>query len=128
VADPDWANEKLRVKNRARLNAALDEVFATNTVGYWVDTLNAASVPCGPVYTVPQMVEDEQIRHLGVVKETRTTDGKPIRVISQPVTLSRTPAEVLTAAPYWGEQTDEILHEAGYDDAAIAQMRADGVV
>jgi crotonobetainyl-CoA:carnitine CoA-transferase CaiB-like acyl-CoA transferase len=128
VADPDWGNEKLRVKNRARLNAALDEVFATNTVGHWVDTLNAAGVPCGPVYTVPQMVEDEQIRHLGVVRETQTTDGKPIRVITQPVTLSRTPADVLTAAPYWGEQTDDILREAGYDEAAIAAMRADGVV
>ena len=128
VDDPDWANEKLRVKNRARLNAALDEVFATNTVGHWVDTLNAAGVPCGPVYTVPQMVEDEQIRHLGVVEETHTSDGKPIRVITQPVTLSRTPAAVVTAAPYWGEQTDEILREAGYDDAEIARMRAEGVI
>lgn len=126
--DPDWANEKLRVKNRARLNAALDEVFAANTVGHWVDTLNAAGVPCGPVYTVPQMVEDEQIRHLGVVEETHTSDGKPIRVITQPVTLSRTPAAVVTAAPYWGEQTDEVLREAGYDDAEIARMRAEGVI
>jgi crotonobetainyl-CoA:carnitine CoA-transferase CaiB-like acyl-CoA transferase len=128
VDDPDFANEKLRVKNRARLNAALEEVFATNTVAHWVETLNAASVPCGPVYTVPQLVEDAQIRHLGVVADTQTTDGTPIRVISQPVTLSRTPAKVVTAAPHWGEQTDEVLREAGYDDAQIARMREEGVV
>lgn len=126
--DPDFANEKLRVKNRARLNAMLEEVFATNTVAHWVDTLNDAGVPCGPVYTVPQVVEDAQIRHLGVVKETRTTDGTPIRVITQPVTLSRTPAAVVTAAPHWGEQTDEVLREAGYDDAGIARLRAEGIV
>ncbi len=85
-------------------------------------------MPFGPVYTVPQLVEDQQIRHLGVVEETHTTDGKPIRVITQPVTLSRTPANVVTAAPYWGEQTDEILREAGYADAEIARMRADKVI
>ncbi len=128
IEDPDYANEKLRVKNRARLNRALEEVFAANTVAHWVEVLNDAGVPCGPVYTVPQLVEDEQVRHLGVVADTQTTDGAPVRVISQPVVLSRTPAAVVAAAPHWGEQTDEILLEAGYDDAAIATMREGGVI
>jgi crotonobetainyl-CoA:carnitine CoA-transferase CaiB-like acyl-CoA transferase len=128
VDEPDYANEKLRLKNRARLNAALGEVFATNTVAHWVDSLNAAGVPAGPVYTVPEVIEDVQIRHLGVVKETHTTDGTPIRVISQPVVLSRTPAGVVTAAPDTGEQTDEVLREAGFDEARIAALRADKVI
>lgn len=128
VDEPDYATEKLRLINRPRLNAALGEVFATGTVAHWVDSLNAAGVPCGPVYTVPEVIEDEQIRHLGVVKETHTTDGTPIRVISQPVVLSRTPADVVTAAPDTGEQTDEVLREAGFDDARIAALRADKVI
>jgi crotonobetainyl-CoA:carnitine CoA-transferase CaiB-like acyl-CoA transferase len=128
VAEPDYANEKLRLKNRARLNAALGEVFATGTVAHWVDSLNAAGVPCGPVYTVPEVIEDVQVRHLGVVKETHTTDGTPIRVISQPVTLSRTPAGVVKAAPDTGEQTDEVLREAGFDEARIASLRAGQVI
>jgi crotonobetainyl-CoA:carnitine CoA-transferase CaiB-like acyl-CoA transferase len=129
VDDPLWANEKMRVTDRARLNAALEVVFADRTVGEWVDMLNAASVPCGPMYTVPEMVEDVQIKHLGVVKETHSADGtKAVRVITQPVTLSRTPAVVTGAAPAWGENTDEVLREFGYDDAAIAKLRADGVV
>jgi len=125
---PDYANEKLRIRNRPQLNAALGEVFATKPVAHWVDLLNDAGVPCGPVYTVPQLVEDPQIRHLGVVQQTQTTDGTPIRVITQPVTLSRTPAHVVTAAPHWGEQTDEVLREAGFDEAEIARLRADGVI
>lgn len=125
---PDYANEKLRLRNRAQLNAALEEVFATKPVAHWVDLLNEAGVPCGPVYTVPQLVDDPQIRHLGVVQQTQTTDGTPIRVITQPVTLSRTPAHVVTAAPHWGEQTDEVLREAGFDEAEIARLRADGVI
>jgi crotonobetainyl-CoA:carnitine CoA-transferase CaiB-like acyl-CoA transferase len=128
IAEPDYANEKLRVAHRGRLNAALEEVFATRTVAQWVDLLNEAGVPSGPVYTVPQLLDDPQIRHLGVVETTRTTDGTPIRVTSQPVRLSRTPAGVVAAAPAIGEQTDEVLREIGYDDAQIAGLRADHIV
>jgi crotonobetainyl-CoA:carnitine CoA-transferase CaiB-like acyl-CoA transferase len=74
------------------------------------------------------MVEDEQIRHLRVVKQTSTSDGKPIRVITQPVTLSRTPADVVTGAPYVGEQTDEILRELGYDATRIQHMRENSII
>lgn len=128
IEHPDYAVEALRVRNRARLNALLEDVFATNTVAHWVDKLNAAGVPSGPVYTVPQMVNDVQIRHLGVVQETRTTDGKPVRVIAQPVMLSRTPAEVLSAAPAWGENSEEVLREAGYGVDEIADFRAQGII
>lgn len=125
---PEYATEKLRVRNRAKLDADLAGVFVTQTVGYWVRTLNDAGVPSGPVYTIPQVFEDPQIRHLRVVEEVATTDGVPIRVISQPVRLSRTPPGVATAAPGWGEQTDEVLRDAGYDDGEIARLRAEGVV
>ena len=123
LTDPEFTDEPLRVRHRERLNALLNEVFATRTVAHWVQLLNDAGVPTGPVYTVPQLLEDEQVRHLGVTATTHTHDGQAVQVITQPVTLSRTPASVVTAAPAWGEQTDEILREYGYDDAAIAELR-----
>lgn len=126
--DPAFRSAGARVRNRAALNAALDAIFATGSVAHWVETLNAAGVPCGPVHSVPQMVEDPQIRHLGVVEETHTTDGTPIRVITQPVTLSRTPAHIASAAAAWGEHTDAVLRSAGYDDATIARLREQGIV
>ena len=86
--------------------------------------LNDAGVPCGPVYTVPQMFEDPQVKALGVVNEVVSSEGPTVRVISQPVTLERTPAAVRTAAPGWGEHTEEVLHEAGYTDAQIEALRA----
>jgi len=128
IQDPHYRTEKLRVSNRARLTAELAPVFGTRSVAHWVDVLNEAGVPSGPVYTIPQVFLDPQIRHLGVVSEVKTADGVPVRVISQPVRLSRTPAAVATAAPGWGEHTDEVLREAGFDDAEIARLRADGVV
>lgn len=126
--DPRFLDEASRVRHRAALNAQLDEVFAGDTVARWVERLNAAGVPCGPVYTVPQLVDDVQIRHLGVVAQTQTSDGAPVRVISQPVTLSRTPACVTHAAPAWGEHTRDVLGELGYDDAKIAALAESGVI
>ena len=126
--DPDFSDEKKRVKNRVRLNAALERVFSGQMVSHWVKLLNDAGVPCGPVYDVPQLLNDEQVRHLKVCEHTQTTDGIPVRVISQPVTLSRTPASVVTAAPQWGEQTEEILEEIGLGREKILKLRAEGVV
>jgi len=126
--DPEFATEKLRVKNRDRLNREIQQRFAQRSVAYWVDTLNAAGVPCGPVYTVPQMFDDVQIRHLKVEEAMHTPDGVECHYITQPVRLARTPGTLARSAPGWGEHTDELLAEAGYDDEAIARLHEKGVV
>jgi len=127
-SDPDFEVESLRVRNRARLNAEIQTLFRTNTVSHWVDLLNDGGVPAGPVYTVPQVFEDAQVRHLETTQELASARGPTVRVITQPVRLDRTPASVERSAPEWGEHTDEVLREAGYDDAQISGLRARGVV
>jgi crotonobetainyl-CoA:carnitine CoA-transferase CaiB-like acyl-CoA transferase len=127
-ADPEYANEKLRVKNRARLNREITVLFKTRPVAYWVDVLNEIGVPAGPVYTVPQMFEDPQIQHLGIAQSIQTPEGPLMHLISQPVTLERTPASIANSAPGWGEHTDEMLREAGYAGGDIERLRAEGVV
>lgn len=128
LSDRDFSDERHRLKNRTRLNAELEREFAKQPVAHWVKRLNEAGVPCGPVYDVPQMLEDEQVRHLKVCVETKTGKGEKVRVLSQPVALSRTPAGVVTAAPAWGEQTDEILHEIGLSSDEIASLRSRQVI
>jgi crotonobetainyl-CoA:carnitine CoA-transferase CaiB-like acyl-CoA transferase len=128
LTDPEFLTEPLRVRHRPRLNALLNDLFGTQDVQHWVRLLNAAGVATGPVYNVPELLDDEQVRHLKVVADTQTNDGDAIRVITQPVTMSRTPASVVTAAPSSGEHTDEILLECGFAVAEIAELRARKVI
>jgi crotonobetainyl-CoA:carnitine CoA-transferase CaiB-like acyl-CoA transferase len=128
LADPQFTTEPLRVKHRERLNALIAQEFRGNTVTHWVNLLNEVGVPAGPVYSVPQVFEDPQVKHLGVTETLPTSFGKDMHFITQPVVLSRTPSEVVAPAPGWGEHTDEVLRDLGYDAAAIEDLHAQGVV
>lgn len=132
---PDWRekeefkSDKLRRANRVALNAALNEAFRTKPVAYWVEELNKGGVPAGPVYNVPQMFEDEQVKFSGVATKIHDPKYNADRhFITQPMILSRTPAKVATVAPDAGVHTDEVLEEAGYSAAEIAKFHEEGVV
>ncbi len=128
LEDPDFKTEKLRVTNRQKLTDLLEIEFVKNTVHYWVTTLNTAGVPAGPVYDVPEVFEDEQVKHLGVVATLPNVYDKDMHYITQPMVLSRTPASVKTGAPGWGEHTDEVLEEIGFDADQIKAFHEKGVV
>lgn len=128
IDDPHFLTERLRVIHRDRVTAALQTVFTTRPAAHWVELLNDAGVPSGPVYTVPQVFEDPQVRHLGISIPVQSSRGATVHMIGQPMHLSRTPAQVATAAPDWGQHNDEVLRDAGYDDASIGRLRAEGVI
>jgi crotonobetainyl-CoA:carnitine CoA-transferase CaiB-like acyl-CoA transferase len=128
LADERYATDAARITNRAALSAEIEEVFATATVQHWVDLLNRAGVPAGPVYTVPQVFEDPQVRHMKATAQAVASSGKTCTFITQPVHLERTPGSVQSAAPECGEHTDEVLREAGLDDQEIRALRELGVV
>ncbi len=91
----------------------------------WVERLNAAGVPCGPINSIDAVFADPQVRHLGVATPVGDTGT---RLVGQAVALDRTPSALRTLAPALGEHTDALLAGLGMDAAAIAALRDKGVV
>ena len=127
-AHPDYANAKLRSKNRDALNVAIGAKIIQRTCAQWIDILNAAGVPCGPIYSIDQVFADPQVKHLGMGKPVKHYALGPIDLVAPGVKLTRTPSELRTAAPDRGEQTDEILHEYGYTEHEIADFRTRAII
>ncbi|MGE3858158.1 MAG: CaiB/BaiF CoA transferase family protein [Dehalococcoidia bacterium] len=128
IEDPRFATPVDRSKNRAALNPLLSAPVRTRTSAAWVDVLNGVGVPCGPIYDVRQVFEDEQARHLGLTAKVEHPALGTLEVQRHPVTLSRTPASVRSAAPDLGAHTDQVLGELGYTAGDLDRLRADAVI
>ena len=120
---PDYKTGALRSEHRDRLHGDIEKHLVARTTGEWVDVLNDAGVPCGPIYSIDQAFADPQVRELGLVQEVGD-----VPYLGQPVTLSRTPSRVVAHPPALGEHTAEVLREIGFDDAGIARLKSEGIV
>jgi len=126
--DPLYSKQSARVANRSRINAIVGGKLAANTTAYWVETLNAAGVPCGPVNTVEKVFEDPQILAQEMVMDVEHPGHGLVRMLGFPMKLSETPCRVRLPAPGLGEHTDAILTTLGYSDTERAAFRTGGVV
>lgn len=126
--DPLYATQSARVANRARINAIVGGKLAAGTTAYWVETLNAAGVPSGPVNSVAEVFEDPQVLAQEMVLDVEHPGFGMVRMLGFPVKLSDTPCQVRRTAPELGEHSDAILTELGYGAEALAAFRRDGVI
>jgi crotonobetainyl-CoA:carnitine CoA-transferase CaiB-like acyl-CoA transferase len=125
---PEYATAPERSKNRKALNAEINKITATKPTDTWVKEFNAAGVPCGPIYSIDQMFDDEQVKHLGIAQDVPNAEHRHIRLVGQPVTLSRTPSKMVAPPPEFGEQTDEVLVDFGFSESEIAELRQAKIV
>ena len=125
---PDYKDAASRAKNRKGLNAELDKILSVKTSAEWVEILNGAGVPCGPIYTMDQVFADPQVKHMGISAPVKHPRLGTLNILAQAVKLSRTPASMAAASPERGGHTAEILQEAGYDAGAIEQFKAKGII
>ncbi len=128
LEDARYADETARSANRDALNAAIEDYTAQRDSADWVDLLNRAGVPCGPINTIDQVFADPQVQHLAIAQPVEHPTLGRINLVGQAVELSRTPSSLRTATPERGEHNEAVLRELGYDDAAIAALRAKQVI
>ncbi len=128
ATDPDFATNADRSKNRHRLHEAINAITRKHTSAEWIERLNAAGVPCGPIYKMDEVFADPQVKHLNITRHVQHKTLGDVEVVGQAVELSRTPWSVRGATPEPGEHTDEVLRELGYDAAAIEGLHARKVV
>ena len=128
ATDPAFATNAARSENRGRLNAAISAITRKRTTAAWIELLNEAGVPCGPIYRMNEVFADPQVKHLNISRHVPHKVLGDVEVVGQAVELSRTPWSVRSASPEPGEHTDEILHDLGFDHTTIAALRERKVV
>jgi crotonobetainyl-CoA:carnitine CoA-transferase CaiB-like acyl-CoA transferase len=125
---PEYATAPDRSRNRKALNAEINKLTEKKSTDTWVRELNAAGVPCGPIYSIDQMFDDEQVKHLGIAQDVPNAENRHIRLVGQPFKLSRTPSKMVAPPPEFGEQTEEVLTEFGFSTDEIAELRRHKIV
>lgn len=126
--DARFASNPERMVNIQSLTPIMEETFRTQTTAHWVEVLERAGVPCGPIYNIEQAYADPHVQSRDMAVELQHPKAGGIRNIGVAVKLSDTPGSVRTPAPLLGQHTDEVLTEFGYSDADIAALRQSGAL
>jgi formyl-CoA transferase len=117
--EPAFANDTLRVRNRAALVDRIERITTGGTREEWIARLEAAGIPCGPINNYEEVFADPQIRARGMVVEVDHPSLGRIRMAGPPVKMSETPPVAGRPAPLLGQHTREVLAEVGYSEADI---------
>jgi crotonobetainyl-CoA:carnitine CoA-transferase CaiB-like acyl-CoA transferase len=129
AADPRFAANKDRVVNRTMLIALLSAVTATRATAQWVDALELAGVPCGPINAIDAVFADPQVQSRGMRIEMPHPVSGSVSLVANPLRLSETPVTYRTAPPTLGAQTHAVLAgRLGMSDDEIERLRATGVI
>jgi formyl-CoA transferase len=129
LSHPEHATNELRSKNRKALNERIGAITRERPSAAWVQLLNEAGVPCGPINSIDQTFAEPQVEHLGIARPVHHPKLGTIHVVGQPISLSAAPRpEELRPTPELGEHTEEILRSLSYDAAAITDLRRRGII
>ena len=127
-SDPMYLTGRARSQNRDSLNEAIGALTVAKTSADWIEALNKAGVPSGPIYKMNEVFADPQVKHLGMTRVVPHPVLGDVEVIGQPIELSRTPWSIRSATPEAGEHTDAVLTELGYSAEEIARLHEGKVV
>jgi len=126
---PEHATGDLRSRHRKALNERIASITRSKPSAYWVKLMNDAGVPCGPINSIDQTFAEPQVQHLGIAKRVRHRTLGDIKVVGQPINLTKAPQpDEYQPTPALGQNTDEILAGLGHTAVQIAGLRDRGVI
>jgi crotonobetainyl-CoA:carnitine CoA-transferase CaiB-like acyl-CoA transferase len=128
ATDPRFATNGDRVDHRTELRPLIADRLARRPTAEWAAALEAAEVPFGPIADVSEAFDSPEAAELGMSVEVDHPALGVLRQVGIPIRFESTPGAVRTPPPLLGEHTDEVLVEAGYDTATIADLRERGVI
>jgi crotonobetainyl-CoA:carnitine CoA-transferase CaiB-like acyl-CoA transferase len=129
AGDARFATNGKRVENRVELTRLLQEIFARRSTADWLELLESAGVPNGPINNVAQVFDEPQVRARGVRVDLEHPVAGKLPTVASPMRFSGTPLEHKLAPPTLGAHTEEILRERlGKSAAQIAALRAEGAI
>ena len=128
ISDPRFEVNAGRMANRPALESTLGETLKTQPMAHWLSILEAAGVPCGPIYDISQVYADPQVIARDMVVEVEHPTAGTIRNVGIPVKFSETPGNIRRPPPRFAEHTAEVLAEFGYTMGEIDTLRDRGIV
>jgi len=111
LSDPRFSSNHTRFENRDILRQAVAEILKQRDSESWIEALNAAGVPCGPIYTIDEVFSDAQVRHLNTTHRFTSPHIGELEILAQPIVMAGVKTDVRRAAPEMGEHGEEILAE-----------------
>ena len=125
---PDYSVNSVRVAHRGAIVSMLQEIFLTRPVSEWVEDLQAANVPCGPINDLADVFADPQVLARDMLQEMPHPTLGTIKQTGLPIKFSRTPGGLNRHPPLLGEHNQEILSSLGYSDADVQSLKDASVI
>ncbi|GAA1704765.1 formyl-CoA transferase [Nonomuraea bangladeshensis] len=125
--DPEWATPEARLSKLDKMFQLIEEWTIRHDKWTVLDRLNAANIPCGPILSTRELVEDESLREEGIVVTVPHPERGDFVTVASPLQLSDSPVEVRTP-PLLGEHNEEIYGRLGVGTEELAELKANGVI
>jgi crotonobetainyl-CoA:carnitine CoA-transferase CaiB-like acyl-CoA transferase len=128
ASDPRYIKNADRVRNMPELMALIADIFAQWSRADLVDALEKVGVPCGPINSIAEVFDQEQVKHRGMRMDLPHPRSGTVPSVANPIKFQNMQTHYDRAPPLLGQHSDEILREAGYADAEIEKLRSGGIV
>jgi crotonobetainyl-CoA:carnitine CoA-transferase CaiB-like acyl-CoA transferase len=128
MSDPRFSSSQARLENADALEREIEAVFAAHGTAHWVEKLDAAEVPAGPVYRYDQVLADPHMRARQMVEEIDHPKIGRMKMMGRPLKSTGDLTAIRKPAPWLGQHSAEVLRDLGYEDRQIESLFAQSVV